>query len=65
MGNIDEVINKMLMILNEIEKDKNIVIKVSHPALRANSGASQICDKIKSHAYDDSWYRNQCHNFII
>jgi hypothetical protein len=28
--------------------------KVSHPDLRANPSASQICDRTKSHTYDDS-----------
>jgi hypothetical protein len=38
---------------------------MSHPDLKANPDASQICARIKSHTYDDSWYRNQCHIFII
>jgi hypothetical protein len=38
---------------------------LSHLDLRANPGASQMCARIKSHTYDDSWYRNQCHIFII
>jgi hypothetical protein len=37
---------------------------VSHPDLRTNLGVSQMCPRIKSHTYDDSWYRNQCHIFI-
>jgi hypothetical protein len=37
---------------------------LSHPDLRANPGASQMCARIKSHTYDDSCYRNQCHIFI-
>jgi hypothetical protein len=37
---------------------------LSHPDLRANPGASQMCARIKSHTYDDSWYKNQCHIFI-
>jgi hypothetical protein len=31
---------------------------LSHPDLKANSGATQICARIKSHTYDDSWYIN-------
>jgi hypothetical protein len=26
-----------------------------------NPGATQMCARIKSHTYDDSWYRNECH----
>jgi hypothetical protein len=39
--------------------------EMSQPDLRSNPDASQICARIKSHTYDDSWYRNQCHFFII
>jgi hypothetical protein len=38
---------------------------LSHIELRATPGASQICARIKSHTYDDSGYRKQCHIFII
>jgi hypothetical protein len=38
---------------------------MSHPDLRANPGANQMCAMIKSHTYDDSWYRNKCHIFTI
>jgi hypothetical protein len=38
---------------------------MSHPDLRANPGVNQMCARIKSHTYDDSWYRNECHIFII
>jgi hypothetical protein len=41
------------------------VARVSHPDLRANPIANQICDRIKSHTYDDSWYRNAYHIFTI
>jgi hypothetical protein len=27
--------------------------------------ANQLCAKIKSDIYDDSWYRKQCHIFTI
>jgi hypothetical protein len=37
---------------------------VSHLDLKANPGANQMCARIKSHTYDDSWYRNECHIFI-
>jgi hypothetical protein len=37
---------------------------LSHPDLRTNPDASQICGRIKSHTYDDSDYRNQCYIFI-
>jgi hypothetical protein len=26
-----------------------------------NPGAIHMCDRIKSHTYDDSWYRNECY----
>jgi hypothetical protein len=35
------------------------------PDLRENPGANQMCARIKSHTYDDSWYRNECHIFTI
>jgi hypothetical protein len=38
---------------------KNIQSPVSHPDLRSNSGVNQMCAKIKSHTYDDSWYRKR------
>jgi hypothetical protein len=34
------------------------------PEFKGNPSASQMCDRIKSHTYDDSWYKNQCHIFI-
>jgi hypothetical protein len=36
----------------------NFVMELSHPDLRANPDASEICATIKSHTYDDSSYRN-------
>jgi hypothetical protein len=38
---------------------------LSHPDLRAKLGANQMCDRIESHTYDNSWYRNERHIFII
>jgi hypothetical protein len=38
--------------------------RLSHLDLRANLGVSQMCARIKSHTYNDSWYKNQCHIFI-
>jgi hypothetical protein len=38
---------------------------LSHPDLRANPGANQMCARIKSHTYDDSWYINEYHIFTI
>jgi hypothetical protein len=29
-----------------------------------NPGANQMCARIKSHTYDDSWYRNECHTLL-
>jgi hypothetical protein len=31
---------------------------LSHPDLRAKPGVNQMCARIKSHTYDDSWYRS-------
>jgi hypothetical protein len=39
--------------------------ELSHPDLRTNLGVNQMCARIKSHTYDDSWYRNECHIFTI
>ena len=39
------------------------VWKLSHPDLRANPGVNQMCARMKSHTYDDSVYRDECHNF--
>jgi hypothetical protein len=39
--------------------------QLSHLDLRENPDANQMCARIKSHTYDDSWYRNECHIFII
>jgi hypothetical protein len=30
-----------------------------------NSVTTHMCTRIKSHTYDDSWYRNECHIFNI
>jgi hypothetical protein len=30
-----------------------------------NPGVCQICAGMRSHTYDDSWYRNECHIFNI
>jgi hypothetical protein len=38
---------------------------LSHPNLKTNPSTNQMCARIKSHTYDDSWYINECHNFII
>jgi hypothetical protein len=38
---------------------------VSHLDLWVNPDANQMCDRIKSHTYDDSWYINECHIFTI
>ena len=39
---------------------------MSHPGFR-DPGANIItrCAETKSHTYDESWYRNECHNFNI
>jgi hypothetical protein len=38
---------------------------LSHLDLRANPSVNQMCARIKSHTYDDSWYKNRCHIFTI
>jgi hypothetical protein len=48
-----------------VEKARDSTELLSHPNLRANPGTSQICGWIKSHTYDDSLYRNECHIFTI
>jgi hypothetical protein len=53
IGTTDVVINK------EINKG------LSHLDLWVNPSASKMCARIRSHTYDDSWYINQCHIFII
>jgi hypothetical protein len=35
---------------------------MSHPDLRTNPDASHMCAKIKFHTYNDSVYRDKCHN---
>jgi hypothetical protein len=39
---------------------------LSHPGFR-DPGTNIItrCAGTKSHTYDESWYRNECHNFTI
>jgi hypothetical protein len=34
------------------------------PRFKGKPDASQMYARIKSHTYDDSWYKNQCHFFI-
>jgi hypothetical protein len=38
--------------------------EISHSDLKTNPDASHMCAKIKSHTYNDSLYRKQCHIFI-
>jgi hypothetical protein len=35
------------------------------PRFNSKPERKQMCAGIKSHTYDDSWYRNECHIFII
>jgi hypothetical protein len=39
-------------------------VDLSHLDLRTNPDPSYVCDRIKSHTYDDSVYRKKCHIFI-
>jgi hypothetical protein len=37
---------------------------MSHPDFRGPKPGReihQVCARIKSHTYDDSWYKNKCH----
>jgi hypothetical protein len=43
----------------------SLIPLLSQPNLRENLGANEMCARIKSHTYDDSWYRNECQIFII
>jgi hypothetical protein len=36
-------------------------VRLSHTDSRANPSANQMCARIKSHTYDDSWYRKMSH----
>jgi hypothetical protein len=41
---------------------------LSHPDFRGPKPEHEIitkCAMIKSYTYDDSWYRNECHNINI
>jgi hypothetical protein len=52
--------NKMLAIVYKTR------IEIVTPGFRGpNPGATHMCARIKSHTYDDSWYRNECHIFTI
>jgi hypothetical protein len=47
-------------------KDANVLL--SHPDFRGPKPGREIitkCDGTKSHTYDESWYRNECHIFTI
>jgi hypothetical protein len=54
--------------LSRIRPTVNIVLipLLSHPGFR-DPGANIItrCAGTKSHTYDESWYRNECHIFTI
>jgi hypothetical protein len=43
----------------------DVVVLLLHLDLRVNPDVDQMCTMIKSHTYDDSWYINQCHIYII
>jgi hypothetical protein len=51
-------------IIYHSEEFGNLDAFLSHLDLRTNSDASQMCARIKSHTYNDSVYRKQCHIFI-
>jgi hypothetical protein len=43
-------------------------LHMSHPNFRGLKPGREIftkCVRIKSYTYDDSWYRNECHNINI
>jgi hypothetical protein len=48
------------------QEHKRHKIYLSHPGFRDPSmNVITKCAVTKSHTYDDSWYRNECHIFII
>jgi hypothetical protein len=47
---------------------RKMVVFMSHPCFRGPKPGREIitkCARTKSHTYDDSWYRNECHIFTI
>jgi hypothetical protein len=54
--------------LRRTAEDGRDVLVLSHPDFRVqNSGANIItrCAGTKSHTYDESWHRIECHIFTI
>jgi hypothetical protein len=53
-------------ILSRFRRTVNIPLipLMSHPDLMANPDASHMCARNKIHTYNDSVYRDECHNFI-
>jgi hypothetical protein len=59
----DVVENRMHVVDSD---DENYNAILSHPGFRDPSANIIIlCARTKSHTYDDSWYRNECHIFTI
>jgi hypothetical protein len=65
--NAFEEILHLVYLCMKIPSDQGpIVVHVSHPAFRGpNPIVTHMCARIKSHTYDDSWYRNECHVIYI
>jgi hypothetical protein len=59
--------NSIVMPKSSVMEVRNVAqtwytsLWLSHLDLKANPDANQMCASIKSHTYDDSWYRNKCH----
>jgi hypothetical protein len=50
-------------ILAKPTNDNGKIANGSPGFRRPNPGECQMCDRIKSHTYDESWYKNGCHIF--
>jgi hypothetical protein len=62
---LHQILVNNFYFVHMIEMVETLFRTLTHSGLRANPGANQMCVRIKSHIYDDSWYRNECHIFTI
>jgi hypothetical protein len=60
-GNSIVMSKSFIMEVRNVAQTWYTSLRLSHPDLRAKPAANQMCARIKSHTYDDSWYRNKCH----